>query len=183
MLEQGGELLRRFRTDQRVRIKEPRTNLQVKLHRPLAVDGRGFLGYLDALGWVDGVHCVIEWKTSTQSYPESMPRVLELDLQLVCYSWMTQKSGRVSRQFRREAGARDPVPACPDPQAAVEGVRQDAWNPGERHGGADFLPALGDSLLQQPVSELLSPGAMPTPETAGGSQPDPGRGTRGPWIS
>jgi hypothetical protein len=48
------------------------------------------MGYIDALGWVDGIHCVIEWKTSTLSYPESTPRVLELDPQLICYSWMTR---------------------------------------------------------------------------------------------
>ena len=48
------------------------------------------MGYIDALGWVDGIHCVIEWKTSTLAYPESTPRVLELDPQLICYSWMTR---------------------------------------------------------------------------------------------
>ena len=49
------------------------------LRRALAQNGRDFVGYIDALGWVDGIHCVIEWKTSTLSYPESSPRVLELD--------------------------------------------------------------------------------------------------------
>jgi hypothetical protein len=40
---------------------------------------------------VDGIHCLIEWKTSTQAYPESLLRVFELDPQLVCYSWAAQK--------------------------------------------------------------------------------------------
>jgi len=91
MLEQGGELLRRFRSDQRVRIEDPRRDLEVRLHRLLGTNGRDFMGYIDALGWVDDIQCVIEWKTSTTSYPEATPRVLELDPQLLCYSWMTQK--------------------------------------------------------------------------------------------
>jgi putative RecB family exonuclease len=91
MLEQGQDLLRRFRADQRIQIEDARRDLQVKLCRPLMGSARDFLGYIDALGWVDGTHCVIEWKTSTLSYPESTPRILELDPQLICYSWMTQK--------------------------------------------------------------------------------------------
>jgi PD-(D/E)XK nuclease superfamily protein len=51
---------------------------------------RYFLAYIDAIGWVDGIHGVIEWKTSTQCYPEGLPRMLELDPQLVCYSWVAQ---------------------------------------------------------------------------------------------
>jgi len=91
MQEQGQELLLRFQADQRVQIEDGRRDLQVRLHRPLVGSARDFMGYVDALGWVDGVHCVIEWKTSTLSYPVSSPRLLELDLQLICYSWMTQK--------------------------------------------------------------------------------------------
>jgi PD-(D/E)XK nuclease superfamily len=91
MLEQGQDLLRRFRADQRIQIEDARKDLQIRLHRPLTDSARDFMGYIDALGWVDGIHCVIEWKTSSLSYPESTPRVLELDPQLVCYSWMTQR--------------------------------------------------------------------------------------------
>ena len=80
-----------FGPDQRIQIEDARRDLQVKLHRPLNGSARNFVGYIDALGRVDGIPCVIEWKTSAQSYPESAPRVLELDLQLICYSWMTQK--------------------------------------------------------------------------------------------
>ena len=39
------------------------------------------------LGYVDGRDCLIEWKTTTQCYPANLGRVLELDPQLVCYSW------------------------------------------------------------------------------------------------
>ncbi len=91
MLEQGQVLLERFREDQRVQIEDGRTDFQVKLRKALPMSQRDFLAYLDAIGWVDGIHSVIEWKTSTQAYPESLPRVLELDPQLVCYSWAAQK--------------------------------------------------------------------------------------------
>jgi hypothetical protein len=91
MLDQGQQLLTRFREDQRVQIEDGRTDFQVKIRRPLSLSERHFLAYIDALGWVDGIHCLIEWKTSTQSYPESLPRMLELDPQLVCYSWAAQK--------------------------------------------------------------------------------------------
>jgi PD-(D/E)XK nuclease superfamily len=91
MLDQGQQLLERFREDQRVQIEDGRTDFQVKIRRPLPLSQRHFLAYIDALGWVDGVFCLIEWKTSTQAYPGSMPRMLELDPQLVCYSWAAQK--------------------------------------------------------------------------------------------
>ena len=91
MLEQGQRLLALFRRQQRVQIEDGRTDFQVKIRRRLPMSDRHFLAYIDALGWVDGVHSLIEWKTSTQAYPESLPRLLELDPQLVCYSWAAQK--------------------------------------------------------------------------------------------
>src|SRR5512136_68952 len=91
MLEQGQQLLDQFRTDQRVQIEDGRTDFQVKIRRPLSFSPRHFLAYIDAVGWVDGIHCLIEWKTSTQAYPEHLGRVLELDPQLGCYAWAAQK--------------------------------------------------------------------------------------------
>jgi len=91
MLAQGQQLLERFGEDQRVQIEDGRTDFQVKFRRPLPLSQKYFLAYVDAIGWVDGVHGLIEWKTSAQSYPEHLGRVLELDPQLVCYSWAAQK--------------------------------------------------------------------------------------------
>lgn len=91
MLEQGQQLLARFRRDQRVQIGDGRTDFQVRIRRPLPMSNRHFLAYIDALGWVDGTYGLIEWKTSTQCYPQSLPRLLELDPQLVCYSWAAQQ--------------------------------------------------------------------------------------------
>lgn len=91
MLGQGQQLLERFRQEQRVLIDDDRTDFQVKFRRPLPLSQKHFLAHVDALGWVDGIHCLIEWKTTTQCYPENLGRLLELDPQLVCYSWAAQK--------------------------------------------------------------------------------------------
>jgi hypothetical protein len=90
MLGQGQALLEQFREDKRVLIDDGRTAFQVKFRRPLPLSQKHFLAYVDAVGYVDGRHCLIEWKTTTQSYPENLRRVLELDPQLVCYSWAAQ---------------------------------------------------------------------------------------------
>ena len=71
-------------------IEDGGTDFQVKFRRPLPLSQKHFLAYVDAVGYVDGRHCLIEWKTTTQSYPENLGRVLELDPQLVCYSWAAQ---------------------------------------------------------------------------------------------
>jgi len=91
MLDQGQQLLEQFCEDKRVQIEDGRTDFQVKFRRPLALSQKDFLAYVDAIGWVDGIHSLIEWKTSGQCYPAHMGRVLELDPQLVCYSWAAQK--------------------------------------------------------------------------------------------
>jgi CRISPR/Cas system-associated exonuclease Cas4 (RecB family) len=87
MLERGVMLLMRFCQDDRVRITQPRRNLQVKVTRPM---GRNqFVAYIDAIGQLDGKTCILEWKTSSVRYPEEPDGLLALDPQLVCYSWIT----------------------------------------------------------------------------------------------
>jgi len=87
MLEQGILLLTRFCQHDRVRIPQPRRNLQIKFTRPV---GRNeFVAYIDAIGKLDGKRCLLEWKTSSSRYPEEPERLLALDPQLACYSWMT----------------------------------------------------------------------------------------------
>ena len=87
MLSQGIMLLIRFCQDDRIRIARPKRNLQIKLTRPIA--GHEFVSYVDAIGKLDGRHCLLEWKTSSSRYPETPEGLLRLDPQLVCYSWMT----------------------------------------------------------------------------------------------
>lgn len=88
MLQQGILLLERFAQDHRVRVREPRKTLQVQFAR-LLPDGNDFVAYIDALGYLDGTRCLLEWKTTSTRYPEEPDGLLSLDPQLVCYSWIT----------------------------------------------------------------------------------------------
>ena len=88
MLQQGVQLLDRFCQDDRVRIRRPRQNQQIKFVRPLT-GGNDFVAYVDAVGQLDGTDCLLEWKTTSSRYPEQPEGLLALDPQLVCYSWMT----------------------------------------------------------------------------------------------
>jgi hypothetical protein len=88
MLQQGIMLLDRFCQDDRIRIRQPRRNLQIKFTRPFS-ETNDFVAYIDAIGKVDGTRCLIEWKTTSSRYPEEPDGLLALDPQLVCYSWMT----------------------------------------------------------------------------------------------
>ena len=88
MLQQGIQLLDRFCQDDRVRVRQPRRNLQVKFIQSLA-GGNDFVAYVDAIGQIDGTACLLEWKTTSSRYPEEPQGLLALDPQLVCYSWIT----------------------------------------------------------------------------------------------
>src|ERR1700685_4267216 len=88
MLRQGIALLTRFCQDDRVRVHQPQRNLQIKFTRQVA-GSNDFVAYIDAIGKLDGKRCLLEWKTSSSRYPEESDRLLSLDPQLVCYSWMT----------------------------------------------------------------------------------------------
>ena len=96
MLQQGLQLLDRFAQEDRVRVRQPRKNLQVKFARSLpcpSVNGNGtgneFVAYVDAIGHLDGTRCLLEWKTTSSRYPEQPAGLVALDPQLVCYSWVT----------------------------------------------------------------------------------------------
>jgi len=88
MLRQGIMLLTRFCQDNRIEIPQPRRNLQVKFTRPVR-GNNDFVGYIDAIGRLDGSRCLLEWKTSSTRYPNEPDGLLSLDPQLVCYSWIT----------------------------------------------------------------------------------------------
>jgi len=88
MLQQGIMLLDRFCQDDRIRLPEPRRNLQVKVVRPIPGMNE-FVAYIDAIGQLDGTRCLLEWKTTSSRYPEEPDGLLALDPQLVCYSWLT----------------------------------------------------------------------------------------------
>jgi PD-(D/E)XK nuclease superfamily protein len=88
MFQQGIKLLELFAQQDRVEIRYPKRNLQIKVSRPLSPTSQ-FLGYIDAFGYVDATRCVIDWKTTAARYPEQPEGLLALDPQLACYSWLT----------------------------------------------------------------------------------------------
>src|SRR5712692_3438933 len=88
LVHQGVHLLQRFAQDNRVCVHNPRKDLQIKFLRMLA-GGSEFVAYLDAIGEIDGVRCLIDWKTTTSRYPDGPEGLLSLDPQLICYSWIS----------------------------------------------------------------------------------------------
>ncbi len=91
MLQQGIKLLELFAQHDRVEIRYPKRNLQIKVSRPLSATSQ-FVGYVDAFGYVEGTRCVIDWKTTAARYPDEPEGLLALDPPLACYSWLTGES-------------------------------------------------------------------------------------------
>ncbi len=90
MLQQGSKLLELFCQQDRVEIRSPQRNLQIKISKPLSSTSQ-FVGYIDAFGYIDGTRCVIDWKTTAARYPDQPEGLLALDPQLACYSWLTDE--------------------------------------------------------------------------------------------
>jgi hypothetical protein len=88
MFQQGTKLLELFAQHDRVEIRYPKRNLQIKVARPLSAVSQ-FVAYVDAFGYLDGTRCVIDWKTTAARYPDQPEGLLALDPQLTCYSWLT----------------------------------------------------------------------------------------------
>jgi hypothetical protein len=101
LFRQGVRLLEIFARDNRICIPEAEHNLQVKIQRDLP-DGNQFVAYLDAIGELDGVRSVIDWKTTSSRYVEEPEGLLSLDPQLLCYSWLTGMSEVVFVVFVRK---------------------------------------------------------------------------------
>jgi len=55
-------LLEQFARDNRIRIRQPKRNLQKKIVRKLP-RGNEFLAYVDAIGTLDSARRLLEWKT------------------------------------------------------------------------------------------------------------------------
>jgi len=88
LLHQGVHLLQKFAQDDRVHVHRPKENLQVKMLRTLNGNNE-FIAYIDAVGELDGTPSLIDWKTTTSRYPEGPERLLSLDPQMICYSWIS----------------------------------------------------------------------------------------------
>ena len=151
MLQQGIMLLDRFCQDDRVRIPQPRRNLQIKFTRQVS-GNNDFVSYVDAVGELDGVKCLLEWKTTSSRYPEEPDGLLALDPQLVCYSWMTGISQVAQVVFvrKRLVEVQYLTTTITDEQRRefgqlVEGTIR-------RIESADFLPHSGIRFPQNPCS-------------------------------
>jgi hypothetical protein len=101
MVHQGIRLLESLARSDRIRIRQPQRNLQVKLTRALA-NGNDFVAYIDALGYLDSRRCLLEWKTTSSRYPEEPEGLLALDPQLICYSWISGMADVVLVVFVRK---------------------------------------------------------------------------------
>jgi PD-(D/E)XK nuclease superfamily len=88
MLHQGVHLREHFARDNRIQIPKPKESLQIKVVRDLP-DANEFVAYIDAIGELDRVHSLIDWKTTTSRYADQPAGLLNLDPQLICYSWIT----------------------------------------------------------------------------------------------
>ena len=151
MLRQGIMLLTRFCQDNRVEVRQPRRNLQVKVTR--SVSGKNdFVAYIDAIGKLDCTSCLLEWKTSSSRCPEEPQGLLSLDPQLVCYSWMTgiAEVAQVVFVRKRLAEVQYLRTTITDEQRQefgrlVEGTIR-------RIESADFLPHSGVRFSQNPCS-------------------------------
>jgi hypothetical protein len=116
MLEQGIQLLDRFCQDDRIRIRQPRRNLQIKFERP--VSGKNdFVAYVDAIGNGHGTRSLIEWKTTSARYPEKPDGLLRTtitDEQRNEFGHLVADTiGRIeSAQFLPHSGIRFPQNPC-----------------------------------------------------------------------
>lgn len=102
LLEQGLRLLGKFSQDHRVWVPLPHQNLQLKIVQPLSGNNE-VVAYLDAIGELDGVRRVLDWRTTTSRYPESLAGLVSLDPQLTCYSWISGISQVALVVFVRKA--------------------------------------------------------------------------------
>lgn len=68
MMWQGIKLLERFVQDGRVEVPDPIFRQQAQFCRRLS-SGNHFVAVVDAIGKLDGVACLLEWKTASVRYP------------------------------------------------------------------------------------------------------------------
>jgi hypothetical protein len=151
MLQQGIQLLDRFCQDNRIRIRHPRRNLQIKFVRPLTGQN-DFVAYVDAIGKLDGTRCLIEWKTTSSRYPEEPDGLLALDPQLVCYSWITGISDVAQVVFVRKRLVEVQYPHTTISEEKRQEFGQIVEDTIRRIESAQFLPHSGIRFPQNPCS-------------------------------
>lgn len=151
MLQQGIMLLERFCQDDRIRIRQPKRNLQIKIERQLSA-ANNFVAFIDAIGNVDGTRCLIEWKTTSSRYPEEPEGLLALDPQLVCYSWMTGISEVAQVVFVRKRMVEVQYLRTTISDDQRQEFRRLVEDSIQRIESANFLPHSGIRFPQNPCS-------------------------------
>jgi len=141
MLQQGVQLLDRFCQDDRIRIRQPRRNLQIKFTQRVS-GNNDFIAYVDAIGSLDGTRCLLEWKTTSSRYPEEPDGLLALDPQLVLLL-LDDRNFKSHRSFSSASGwSRSSICA---PQLAKSNARSSASWSRTRFGESNqhsFCPTL-----------------------------------------
>ena len=160
MLRQGIQLLERFAQDDRVRVCQPRKNLQIKFTRSVS-KGNDFVAYIDAIGHLDGTPCLLEWKTTSSRYPEKPKGLLMLDPQLVCYSWISGISDVAQVVFVRKRLVEIQYfrTTITDEQREECGKLVDDTI--RRIDSAQFLPHRRRPLSAEPLHQLPIRGSLP----------------------
>ena len=182
MLQSGVQLLDRFAQDDRVRIRQPRRNLQIKFTTTLAGQN-DFVAYVDAIGELDGTRCLLEWKTTASRYPEEPAGLLALDPQLVCYSWVTGIADVAQVVFVRKRLGRDSVLPDHHQRRTARRVRPpgSGLDPTDRSGrvpASQWHPLSPEPLHQLSLHRTLSGTAGPDRSGAGAAPR-----SRRPWLA
>jgi hypothetical protein len=151
MLQFGVQLLERFAQDDRVRIRQPQRNLQVKYLKPLPGQN-DFVAHVDAIGELDGTRCLLEWKTTASRYPEEPTGLLALDPQLVCYSWVTGIAEVAQVVFVRKRLVEIQYFRTVITDEQREEFGRLVQNSIQRIESADFLPHSGIRFPQNPCT-------------------------------
>src|SRR5712692_7149850 len=153
MLQSGVQLLDRFAQDDRIRIRQPRRNLQIKFTRPLSGQN-DFVAYVDAIGELDGARCLLEWKTTASRYPEEPSGLLALDPQLVCYSWVTDIADVAQVVFVRKRLVEVQYPRTTITEQQRREFGQLVENTIQQIEAGSLLPHSGIPLSPKPVQHL-----------------------------
>src|SRR5436189_6057448 len=182
MLDQGIQLLDRFCQDDRVRIRQPGRNLQIKFTRQLSAANE-FVAFIDAIGQLDGKRSLIEWKTTASRYSEAPDGLLALDPQLVCYSWMTGISDVAMVVFVRKRLVEVQYLADHDYRGAAPGIRRagEGYHPADRVGPVST--AQRHSLSTEPLQQLSVYRTLPRTSGFGGRGFGAAARSRKSWLA
>ena len=172
LARQGVQLLERLAQDDRICIRQPRRNMQVKLVRSLS-NGNDFVAYIDAVGNLDGKPLSPGVEDDQRSLsggargaigPGSAADLLFLgqrDLRCRC------------RGLRAQADFRDSVPEDHDHRPTAAGVRPIGGSHRQPDRSRPVSPAQRHSLPAERLRELCPVGPLLGRRAAGRCQTHP----------